>query len=345
MVLKKYLVAFTLGVVVLAGPVMAVSCISRGLDADEYEIGVFPVSSVDTKGSSNGPIAGTAFDHGRTILLSAYLNDPDDANNNKTYFTNIPFTYNAGISKWAGGSSGTPNPKYWPHKGTMDFIALSKEGLAGTVTATPASQIVYAMPDNSSNQDDVMMAYVSGRSCSEHDLVPLSFRHAQAQVSVKTKLASNAGEQNYGITVRSVTLRRARYSGTVTGTATGTNGITFSWGDVASGTQADVAFGTSSLILSSTAQAYGKGILLPAQSPTGVAGTIDILIEYTLVVGANYPGAGDSDPVITGVYTIPATSWTAGNKYTYVFTLSRSGLACEVNVTEWIDGSTYTETI
>lgn len=345
MVLKKYLAAFLLGVAFLTVSFMNVSCVTQGLDGLEYEIGVAPVSYVATKGTSNGPIVGTAFDQGRTILLSAFFTDSNDASHNRTYFTNIPFTYYTSAAKWAGGTSGAPIPKYWPYMGTMDFIALSKEGLSGTVTTTPASQIAYAMPDNSSNQDDVMMAYAGGRSCSEHDIVPLSFRHAQAQVSVKTKLASNAGEQNYGITVRSVTLRRARYSGTVTGTATGINDVTFSWSDVASGTQADVAFGTSSLILSSTAQAYGKGILLPAQSPTGVAGTIDILIEYTLVVGANYPGTGDSDPVISEVYTIPATSWTAGNKYTYVFTLSRSGLACEVNVTEWIDGSTYTETI
>lgn len=321
-----------------AGALAAVSCVSQGFEGPEHEISLEPVSGVATKASSAGPITNTTFPTGRTILLSAYYTDTNDYNDpnvlghSQAYFTNIPFTYYS--SKWAGGTSVTPNPKYWPHQGTMNFIALSKEGLDGTVTTTTASQIIYVMPDNSTNQDDVMMAYVGPQNCATHAAVPLSFKHAQAQVCVTAKLAAAAYSPNYGITIRSITLRKARYSGRVTGAASGTNSISYTWANVASGTQANVAFGSSNLALTTTAQAYGKGIVLPVQSPTGQAANIDILIEYTLKNGLNASSAAE-EKNLSYVYTVPATTWAAGNKYTYAFTFSWNEITCSPTVTEW----------
>jgi len=335
--MKKFLLALS---AFLAVGVMSVSCLTQGFEGPEHEIGVRPVSGLATKASSNGPINVNTFDQGRTIFLSAYFNDVNGTNHSQVYFTDIPFTYYS--SKWAGGTSGTPNPKYWPHQGTMDFIALSKEGLSGTVTTTPSSQIVYVMPDNSSIQDDVMMAYAGGQNCAAHEAVPLAFKHAQAQVSVKAKLAAAAYSSNYGITIRSVVLRRAKYSGTVTGTASGTNNVTFSWSNVGS-PNAGVGFGNASLALSTTEQSYGKGILVPAQSPTGVDGNIDIIIEYTLKNGLPATGSTPEERDLSYVYTVPATNWTAGNKYIYVFSFSWNEITCEPTVSDWGDGGTTNE--
>ena len=315
------------------GIMAIVSCVSQGFEGPLHEIGLEPAAGVATKATSAGPITNTTFPTGRTILLSAYYNDPNGTSHSQAYFTDIPFTYYS--SKWAGGTSGTPNPKYWPHQGTMNFIALSKEGLAGTVTTTTASQIVYAMPDNSSNQDDVMMAYIASQSCAAHAAVPLSFKHAQAQVAVTAKLAAAAYSANYGITIRSITLRKARYSGTVTGAASGTNSVAFTWASVGSGTQANVAFGTSTLALTTSAQAYGKGVVLPVQAPTGAADGIDILIEYTLKNGLPASGSTPEEKQLSYVYTVPSTTWAAGNKYTYAFTFSWNEITCSPTVTEW----------
>ena len=339
--LKKIAVRRSLLVLAVFGLLMsAASCTTNEFTGPDHEIGLVCSTGAATKATSNGPVSGTTFPTGRTILLSAYYNDPNGTNHSQVHFTDIPFTYYS--SKWAGGTSGTPNPKYWPHQGTMDFIALSKEGLAGTVTTTPSSQIVYVMPDNSTVQDDVMMARASGQNCATHSSVPLSFKHAQAQVAVKVKLAAAAYSSNYGITIRSITLRKARYSGTVTGTGSGST-VTFSWANVASGTQANIAFGTSTLALTTSEQVYGKGIVLPAQSPTGASGNIDILIEYTLKNGLPAGGGAAEERQLSYVYTVPSTNWTAGNKYTYVFSFSWNEITCTPTVSEWGDGGTIYE--
>lgn len=316
------------------------ACSELNYDGPKTEIELDALTNMMTKASSAGPINNTTFATGRTILLSAYYNDPNGTSHSQNYFTDIPFTYYS--SKWAGGTSTATNPKYWPHQGTLNFIGLSKEGFSsGTVThggATVATSVTFAMPDNSTNQDDVMIAYAGGKAKPSDGKVALSFKHCQAQIAVTAKAGVNDATNNYGISIRSMTLRKARYSGTVTGTASGTDGVTISWANVASGTQANRSFGSTTTRLTTTAAAYGSGILVPNQSPTGAAANIDILVEYTIHNGKDASGNA-LNTNLSYVYTVPATDWTAGNKYTYAFTIGLTEITCTPSVASWGSGT------
>lgn len=236
---------------------------------------------------------------------------------------------------YQGGTSANPEPRYWPFEGTLDFIAMTKENsasgssLAGTVSHTGsnvATSVTYAMPDNSTIQDDVMFAYAGSRDCSTREDVPMTFKHSQAQVAVT--MASDINSGNYGITVRRVTLRKARYSGTVTATASGTSSCTFSWSGVASGTQANVVMGSLNQRLTTSQATYGKSVLLPPQSPTGAADGIDIFVEYTLHNGKKADGTTDDNIDLSYSYSVPATSWQEGMRYIYAFTFSLNEITC-----------------
>ena len=327
----------------LSAILLLASCYEISVQTDDAQIDINPMLATSTKASSAGPIAGTTFDTGRTIWLSAYYTDAESTSHSQNYFTDIPYTYYSTSSKWAAGTQANPQTKYWPSRGRMDFIALSREGTASGWTglsgishtgSNPAASVTYVMPDNSSNQDDITASHCYDVNCAAHAPVPMEFKHLQAQVRFTARLAAAAYSGSYGITVNSITLRRARYSGTVTYTGS-TGGI--SWSGVSSGTQTSVAAGTSDLNLSTTAVQYGKGIVLPEQSPTGSAGGIDVLIQYTLKT----PEAKQ----LSYVYTIPATTWLPGKKYTYAFSFSLNEIVCSPTVTGWNDGGTENITL
>ena len=301
------------------------------------EISFNPIVDVATKASTNGPLAnGAAFGTDRTVYLSSYFND-EGGSSSQVFFTDIPFTYYN--SKWAGGTSSSPNPKYWPQRGTLDFLAFSKEGLAGTIShglANPAASVTYAMPDNSSIQDDIMAAYAAARPASAHEEVPLVFKHAQAQIAVTAACDLNDATNNFGATVTRVTFRKARYSGTVTATPSGTSSCLFAWSGVSSGTQANVVIGNTSKRLSTTQEQYGKGVLIPAQDASGAASGMDIVVEFTMHNGKKADGTTDDNISETYTYVIPSMSLEAGKRYVFAFTISMNGIIVNAGVSDWI---------
>ena len=322
------------------------SCIDVRVDGGEADIRIVPMQQVVTKGSSQGPISGTMFPDDRFLLISAYYTDPRGTYS-QDFMTDAVFSKYGSPAVYQGGTSSSPSPRYWPFEGTLDFIAITKENsvsgssLAGTVSHTGtnvAASVTYAMPDNSTIQDDVMFAYAGSRDCSTHEAVPLVFRHSQTQVAVT--MASDVNSGNYGITVKRVTLRKARYSGTVTATVSGTSSCTFSWSGVASGTQANVVLGSSSQRLTTSQASYGKSLLLPPQSPSGTATGIDIYVEYTMHNGKKADGTTADDVDLTYNYTVPAVSWQAGMRYVYAFTFSLNEITCSMSVSDWDDGGT-----
>ena len=322
------------------------SCVDMKVAGNESPICITPLQQVVTKGSSQGPVSGTVFPDNRLLLISAYYTDPRGTYS-QNFLTDAVFSKFGSPAIYQGGTSSSPEPRYWPFEGTLDFIAMTKENsasgssLAGTVShtgANVATSMTYTMPDNSTIQDDVMFGYAGSRNCTMHEDVPMTFRHAQSQIVVTAACNINSG--NYGITVKRVTLRKARYSGTVTATASGTSSCTFSWSGVASGTQANVVMGSSNQRLTTSQAAYGKSVLLPPQSPTGSEGDIDIYVEYTMHNGKKADGTTSDDIDLTYGYTVPAASWQAGMRYVYAFTFSLNEITCIMSVSDWDDGGT-----
>jgi len=333
---------------ILAAMMMLSSCADFSLSGPAYEIVFEPVSDVMTKGSSAGPISGTTFPDNRTVLLSAYYTAQSGDTGSGNYFTDIPFTKYGDPSVWRGGTYTQQNPKYWPSRGTMNFIALSKENnasgtsLAGTVDhpgSNTAASLRYSMPDNSSIQDDVMFAYKGAQACSSHDNVALNFQHAQAQIAVTAACAVNTG--NFGVSIRGMYLRKAQYSGRVTATPANNSSVSFSWDNLGSQT-ASVAFGTTSgagTRLTTSQSSYGKGIMVPAQSPSGAASGIDIYIEYTMHNGYKADGTTADNILMTYVYTVPAMTWASSNRYVFSFTFSMNEISVSASVSsDWGNG-------
>jgi len=325
-----------------------VSCADFSLSGPQHEIVFEPVSDVITKGSSQGPISGTTFPDNRTVLLSAYYTAQSGDSGSGNYFTDIPFTKYGSPSVWRGGTYTQQNPKYWPSRGTMNYIALSKENsasgssLAGTVShpgSNTASSLRYAMPDNSSIQDDVMFAYSGAQACSSHADVPLVFQHAQAQIAVTAACAVNTG--NFGVSIRGIYLRKAQYSGIVTATPANNSSVSFAWSGLGS-QNASVAFGTTSgagTRLTTSQVQYGKGIMVPAQSPSGAASGIDIYIEYTMHNGYKADGSTADNVLMTYTYTVPNTNWNSSMRYVYAFSFSMNEISVSASVSsDWGNG-------
>ncbi len=279
--------------------------------------------------TSKQPIEGTVFPEGRRIVLSAaHAVGPVKTD----YFTDVVFSRTS--SYWTAAA-----PKYWPSGGTMDFLGFSSAG-SGALTHTgglTAASLTYVMPDNSAVQDDILVGYAGGRSCAEHAAVPLVMRHALAQMRFTAHSDISDEAANLGITLRGITLRKARHSGTVTASAVGSDGVSFSWSGVGDGDLRDIAVDAPSggLFLTTAAAAVGaSGVLVPPQTPSGVEGGADLLIEYTMHGGYDSEG-GAVDADLEQVFRLPAVAMEPGVKYVYDLTFTGGDVFVSVSMTDW----------
>jgi len=332
---------FGLFITLLTAMLLSASCSELDVRMDtEHSIHLSVYSDVATKGSSNGPLAGVDFPDNRLILLSAHYTDPR-GEHNQNLFTDITFSKYGTPARWQAGTVSSPNVKYWPFWGTMDFIAVTKAtsssgpSLAGVVWhpqgSNAAAKVRYDMPDNSSIQDDVMFAFAGGRDCEAHENVPMIFRHAQAQVAVSA--ASTINTTNVGISVRGVYLCNAYFSGLVEATAVGTDSLSFVWFDVASSTLEVPVWLASPTPqrLSLQQTPIGHGILVPAQSPAGV---VSFRLDITIHDGLKADGTTPDDVNLSYMYTIPSGTWIPGKKYQYAFTISLTEIICEMTISD-----------
>lgn len=315
--------------------------------ASQRPIELRPVADVATKGASGGPFYSTEFPDDRAVLLSAYYTAQERGTGTGPLFSDVTFTkYGFPVASWRGGTASAPNDKYWPIQGSLSFLALTKqtvgatESLGGTVThpdpaGNNAAWVRYAMPDNSVLQDDILAAYAGPLPCSGHMAIPLVFKHVQALVSVS--FACEVNEGNQGVSIKHASLRRASFSGTVDIKAAGADDIAVTWPSLGPAVDA-VYFGYSSGLgtrQGTTQSVYGKGLLLPAQHPSGLDGGIDIFIEYTLHNGYQADGVTQDNVAMTYVYTIPDTQWEPMTRYNYAFTFSMQEITCQASASTW----------
>lgn len=300
------------------------------------------LSTPVTKASSNGPLnlngssAVAMPTDNRTLYVSAYYSDANNSSYNGNYFTDIPFTYASGA--WRGSGN---YKKYWPATGTLAFLAFTKEGLSPTIThnSNNTAGLTYPMPNNISNQEDVMMAYKTAVSRPSGNSVALAFKHAQAVVCFTAAAAAGAaydGTNNYGFRVTNVQLLNACYSGTITATVSDVDNISFAWSS--QGSRGDRSFpSVTGTNLGTSASACGTtGILVPGQATNGNG--VYILITYELHNGKAADNSTNVTTTMTYKYPV-TTEWTAGNKYTYAFTFNLNEITCSATVSNWSAGT------
>ena len=347
-----------------------------GNDIQQKEIAFRPLAQPSTRAAgaaATNAVSGTDFPQNYTMQVAAY--NYTDASHKGDYFgtaTGVNFVY-----QYAGGSSapGTNanywggNPaQYWPlSPTTLNFLAVSKVGPAGTDVVTPtfgvggtstwAKQVSVALADNkpdatNHNQHDLMYANGQAKvtqsgnvlSFGTNGTVGMTFNHALAWVYFRVKGASAAETTgNYAITINSITLNNAYYAGTFLAKLTTVEtSSALSWDSDAAnlkwsspGSQSSNASPhytylgeSSSKVLTTSFQSVGDGLLVV---PTGSMTTPQVSFESFTI---NYTMSGN-----TYDYTYTPTdaqkTLLLNKKYVYDITFKLHEIFINPSVQDW----------
>ena len=290
---------------------------------------------------SNAPVGNDeAFPTSYNFFISAY-----SAVSSGDYFNKAEYA-NQSSTIWSGKDAS--NKKYWPlAEETLNFLAVTKQ-TAGGYDATfgesePAEnfakKVVVALADNHSEQHDLMYAFgrgevtKSGNVLIFPDKVDMEFNHALAWVYFRVKAASTLEQ---AITVNSITLNGANYSGTFTAVVTNydkaVGGGDLAWnsrqwsspgsnGNYASPNHTPAALGLSFANV-------GDGLLIvPTGSlATPAAAFTSFTINYTL-------NGNDYDYEYTP--TVEQRKLTMGKKYLFDITFRLHEILVNASVADW----------
>ena len=186
----------------------------------QKEIAFMPVAQPTTRSTVDGTVFPTSY----SIIANAY-----DITNGRAFFDAAKtFTNVATTTNW------TTSPKaYWPLSATsISFLAYAElnPAAASPVTWTNTQTLVLNMADNKSAQKDLMYACGFGAVTASGlngltfpTTVGMQFKHAQSWITFTV----NSDETSSGlVTLTSITLNDASYSGTYTVTHTGWDSTT-----------------------------------------------------------------------------------------------------------------------
>lgn len=220
-----------------------------------------------------------------------------DVTHSADFFTETKFVKGENQTTWKGG-------KYWPLSPvTINFLAyaeLTGEAtwdISNDETSQQANGVVLAMTDNSTAQKDLMYAIGTG-SVEQPDNgnaltfpgnIGMAFKHAQAWVSFKADAYDDASGGK--ITLNSITLNGAKYSGTFTVTHTNYNASTGqsvagAWDPSSLGLAKDVAVpGWTAAAVAYDGQggvAVGDGLLIVPDDDNTQGDFTSFTINYSL---------------------------------------------------------------
>lgn len=174
--------------------------ISDGINATPFEDGTpatrgVPVTSLDTYGSFH--VQAHCTDNGTPV--SQFYMDDNATNSDGTVWS-------------------TSQVRYWPGENrTLQFFAWAPADAA--FTATPGSPesttFKYTVPDNATDQKDIVVATTDPYDGNYEQQVPLTFKHILTAVKFET------GSQMQPGTIKSVALKGVKKSGTYTAFPTG----------------------------------------------------------------------------------------------------------------------------
>lgn len=310
-------------------------------------------------GITKSAINSTSFPEGYDIMLSAYKNvgshKGEDASAN--YFEGIRFTKTG--TTWKS----TSGPKYYPIGGTLDFLAVasagyksSSSGIVPTVTwgngGNVAKRAVLAVPDNSSKFDDLMYAYANG-SASSTSGTAMQFKHAMTALVflAKSNIAYNS-TRNIGITINSISVVNAKYSGTLTlnnpSAGNGTGIFTAAWSSLGNqkasiaarvwntgntGTNTSESalsgFNVPTAYNSIESKPFGDGyVLVPEQEAAS------FVVNYTIHNGFDLNGTRQVNDTYEKTIS-PGGTWEMGKKYVYQLNFTLTGIEFNPVIIDW----------
>lgn len=324
----------------------------------EQEIAIRTLG-IDTKSAINS----TAFPEGYDMLVSAYKNVGTHKGEDVSadYFEGIQFAKNETTWKSIKG------PKYYPIDGTLDFLAVASAGIKdpskGIVptcvwgeSSNVAKKVVLTVLDNSVKFDDLLFASANAQGSSASGTA-MTFNHAMSSVVfvASSNVAYNA-ESNVGITINSITVDGAKYSGTLTvsnpaaGGSTGDLSAVWSglgsaqthvnarvWAAANTGVKTDEP-ALSGLHLTTTpapltgdgAKPFGEAyVILPEQA------AVPFTINYTVHNGKNASGTAPQNNTVEYQYTPASGTWQMGKKYVYNITITLTEIQIVPTVVDW----------
>ncbi|MBQ0086755.1 MAG: fimbrillin family protein [Bacteroidales bacterium] len=277
-------------------------------------------TGVDIGLTTKAAITTGVFPTTRDMIVSSW-----HAASSQNHFKSTRFTYSTGA--WMADKS-------WPLSGNLDFLAISQGSSSitdvtwGTPDATASVQ--FAMPDNSSVQEDILIGCAA--SIAANTDVVIDFKHPQALL-VFTAKSSDAynSTTNRGITINSITLKSAKYSGTVLAQRS-SGSLEFFWSSLGSSKTVAVP-GLTTTNLTKTVTTLGDGILLPEQTEVG------FVISYTLHNGTDTAGNLVNTAMSYDYTPSSPCSWEAGKKYTYGIDITMKGINITPSVALWDTGA------
>lgn len=282
-------------------------------------------------------IDGTSFPHDLNLYVAAYMVEPTAGN----YFAGTQFVYNEGKANWAGATA-----KYWPlSECYINFLAYANvTGTAAFNNTTPASAAVITQGDNSSAQTDLMYAIGNGAVTKPSSVlvfpatVDMQFKHAQAWMDFYVKANSTT---ETAITINSITLKGAKYSGTYTITHANYNAKTSQsvsgvWSELGEAANVAVPGWTPAALTTSFVQ-VGHGLLVVPDNNAATNDWTGFVVNYT--VGGNTLNyeytAGDA----------PAANLDQAKHYVFNLTFNLHEILVEASVADWTDASPVAVTI
>ena len=374
--MKKHLFLFAAAAVALAScssdDTIAESSSAFGNQQKEIAFSVFNQNATRAAGAAaTNAVSGTDFPQNYTMQVAAY--NYTDASHKGDYFgttAGVNFSYQPRTSN--GWWAGTTAAQYWPlSPTTLNFLAVTEVGPVGTDVVTStfgeggstwAKQVSVALADNKPdatnyNQHDLM--YANGQaavtqngnalSFGTNDAVAMTFNHALAWVYFRVKGATAAETTgDYAITINSITLNNAYYSGTFLAKLTtvetssalswDSDGSNLKWSSPAS--QSSNAsphytqLGTSGTkVLAADFQNVGDGLLVV---PTGSMTSTQVSFESFTI---NYTVRGN-----TYDYTYTPTdeqkTLLLGKKYVFDITFKLHEIFVDASVQNWESATT-----
>ncbi len=288
------------------------------------EISFSPIAQKPTRAAVDGTTFPTTLD----MEVAAY-----NVTQGGNFFGATTFSNNG--STWAGG-------KYWPlSPAYINFLAYTGfQGTSATWGSPSASGVALVMTDNSSQQKDLMYAIGNGEvtqsgnslSFNSGNPVNMQFKHAQAWISFNANATAAA---NGKITLNSITLNGAKYSGTYTITHTNYNAntgqaVSGTWGSIGTSTDVAVPGWTAATIVyaaSGDGQSIGNGLMIVPDDNSGTGDFTSFTVNYTLDGNTyNY------------TYTPTSTNVDQAKHYIYNITFGVNEIVIAPTVANWADG-------
>lgn len=323
-----------------------------------------PINEISVKcvnALTKSAFGGTEFPAGYDMLVSAYRTLDASVKGDDVaadFFEGILFSKNGDV--WKAG-------KYWPLTGKLDFLCIACAGLNTASNGVEPScvwgesgvvsrKVVVTVPDNGNAFDDILYGAANAQTYSASGNA-VAFKHAMSAVvfTAHSNVAYDAAS-NVGITIDSISVNGAKYSGTLTvsNPAAGGSGaqdtLTAVWSELAStraylrarvwdsantGSNA-VEKGLDSLNLTSTSaqitdKPFGDAyVILPEQD------AVPFTVYYTIHNGFQADGVTALNNHIQYKYTPAENSkWVQSTKNVYDIGINLNEITIAPTVSDW----------